>query len=82
MGIYTIKETTSRIQPWHGSCVLQVDGLDRLTATVLSKLELETSLCLPIYTNDNKLQPLCYASKAAASLLIKNTEFIFNMSTR
>jgi len=82
LGIYTMKETTSRIQPWHGSCLLEVDGLGRLTPTILSKLELESKLYIPIYYKSDKLVPLCYGTKEAVSVLTTTAEPSFNMSTR
>lgn len=82
LGIYTIRETTSCVQPWHGTGFLETDHSGRLVATVLSKLELESMLSIPIYINKDNDQPFCYATRKAAGILINSEELVFNMSTR
>lgn len=82
LGINMIRETTSRIQPWHGTGFLQTDNSGRLVATVLSKLELESMSAVPIYIDKDNDQPFCYATREAANTLVNAQELVFNMSTR
>lgn len=82
LGIYTLRETTSRIQPWHGIGFLETDRSGRLVAIALSKLELESNCAIPIYIDKDNNQPFCYATKDAALILQTSTNFTFNMSTR
>lgn len=82
LGINMIRETTSRVQPWHGTGFLEIDNSGRLVATVLSKLELESMSTIPIYIDKNNDQPFCYASREAANLLVNSKNLVFNMSTR
>lgn len=82
LGIYTIRETISCVQPWHGTGFLETDPSDRLVVTVLSKLELESQLARPIYIDKDNGQPFCYATRETADILINSKELVFNMSTR
>lgn len=82
LGIYAIRETTSRVQPWHGTGFLETDRSGRLAATALSKLELESISAIPIYINLDNDQPFCYATREAADILTNSNELVFNMSTR
>ena len=82
LGLYTIRETTSRVQPWHGTGFLETDHSGNLVATVLSKLELESMSAVPIYIDRDNDQPFCYATEATANRLVYSKKLNFNMSTR
>src|SRR6185369_15064438 len=47
LGVYTTRETSARIQPWHGTGFLETDRSGRLTTTVLSRIELESIGAVP-----------------------------------
>jgi hypothetical protein len=81
LGIYSVRETTSRVQPWHGTAYLRTDNQERLLPTVLSKLEIESRDGIPVCIDTRHDHPFFYVDSTAASL-IQTKEIVFNMSTR
>lgn len=81
LGIYTVRETATRVHPWHGTGFLQTDNQGFLKATVLSKLELESKSAIPIYIDRYDDKPFCYATAEAVRILQKG-EINFNASTK
>lgn len=82
LGIHAVRETVSRVQPWHGTPYLTLDGLGKVRTTILTKLEIESMGGIPMEarTDDG---PICfYASPDAAIQVAKNEVPTFNMSTK
>jgi len=82
IGILTIRETSSRVQPWHGTGYLETDGSGRIVATVLSKLELESIGALPVYIDNFDNKPICYATSKVIEKFASGNELVFNAATR
>lgn len=80
LGIYSVRETTSRVQPWHGTAYLRADNQRRLLPTVLSKLEIESRGGIPVCVDNQHNHPFFYADADALELLQHCP--VFNMSTR
>jgi hypothetical protein len=81
LGIYSVRETTSRVQPWHGMAYIELDGVGRLKTTVLTKLELESKGARPILVGESS-NAFFYASPQAADLMESKSFPTANMSTR
>jgi hypothetical protein len=81
LGIYSVRETTSRVQPWHGTAYLRLDGEGRLLPTVLSKLEIESHGGVPVCVGSKENYPFFYADERAVKA-VKSKDPNFNMSTR
>lgn len=82
LGIYAMRETTSRVQPWHGTAFIGNDGVGRLTSTVLSKLEIESAYGIPVYVDKLNESTFCYVNDQIAELLRNEALPVFNVSTR
>jgi hypothetical protein len=82
LGILSIRQTTSCVQPWHGTGFLYLDRSKRFTATALSKLELESNLAVPVYIDKVEGQPFCYSTAEAINKLFDSNQITFNMATR
>ncbi len=82
LGIHSVRETLSRVQPWHGTAYLQLDGSGKISATVLTKLEIENMGAVPVRVSSDGEGICFYASPAAAELLAHSSSPTFNMSTK
>jgi len=81
LGIYTLRETTSRVQPWHGTALLEADTSGRITGTALSRLELESRGYLPVAVGE-KNNYCFYATPRVLEILTAGKEPVFNLHTR
>ncbi|NBV76974.1 hypothetical protein EBR66_02345 [bacterium] len=82
LGIYSVRETTSRVQPWHGTAYLEANTGGLVRSTVLSKLELEARGALPVTVAENQGETFCYADAEAARILLSGAPIRFDGSTR
>ena len=82
LGIYSVRETTSRVQPWHGTAYLEADTNGHLRSTVLSKLELEARGALPVVIAGNEGETFCYADAESARILLSGAPVTFDGNTR
>jgi len=82
IGIYTGRETSSRVQPWHGMAYLTVRGATTLVSTVLTKFEIESKGGVPVHIDSKSHPAFFYASPEAVSILRKTTPLSVSMCTR
>lgn len=83
LGILCTKETTSRVQPWHGKAYVKADGIGRISTTILTRLEIEGVYNgLPVFAEDYDKTPFLYADEKIYSKLLNQSEIEFNMATR
>lgn len=68
LGIYAIRETTSRVQPWHGKVMMYKSG-NKIRYTCLTRLEIEGGYnAIPVYVGQGKI-PVFYLDKAIVNSL-------------
>jgi hypothetical protein len=68
LGIYAIRETTSRVQPWHGKVMMYKSG-NKIRYTCLTRLEIEgENNAIPVYVGQGKI-PVFYLDKAIVNSL-------------
>jgi len=82
LGILAIKETTSRVQPWHGKAFVYEKNQDKVNATVLTRLEIEgIKRGLPVFY-DNRNEVFFYTTSKILKRLEKEMTINFDFSTR
>ncbi len=82
LGILTARETTNRVQPWHGMAFVEMDRQKRLVGTILTKLEIESKGGLPVYLDTKDARPIFYAASDVITEFQAKKTITFNMSTR
>lgn len=82
LGIYAARETTHRIQPWHGLAYLYPDTAGRIVHTILSKVHIESMGGIPIYVDGAAPWCLCYTDQEVANMFARKYDPTFNMATR
>lgn len=82
LGIYSVRETTHRVQPWHGMAYLRGAADGRAIHTVLSRIEIEGHGAVPVYVKGPDPLCLCYVDSTIAKTFSAHGEFQMNMSTR
>lgn len=82
LGILTIKETTSRVQPWHGKAFVYEKNQNKVNTTVLTRLEIEgVKKRLPVFYDD-KEEVFFYTTSNILKKLEKGKTLNFDFSTR
>lgn len=82
LGILAIKETTSRVQPWHGKAFVYEKNQDKVNTTVLTRLEIEgIKRGLPVFY-DNRNEVFFYTTSKILKRLEKEMTINFDFSTR
>jgi hypothetical protein len=68
LGIYAIRETASRVQPWHGKVMIYKSG-NKIRYTCLTRLEIEGEHnAIPVYVGQGKI-PVFYLDKVIVNSL-------------
>ncbi len=82
LGIYSVRETTSRVQPWHGTAYLTCTTEGVVRATVLSRLEIESKGGVPVHIGSKNNPTFFYASPEVAEQLREEQHLSVSMNTR
>jgi len=82
LGILAIKETTNRVQPWHGKVFVYEKNQNKVNITVLTRLEIEgVKNGLPVFCN-KKEEVFFYTTSNIVKKLEKGEIINFDFSTR